>query len=140
MLTNDSKARFWEFREFLERSLPDYMIPTGIEVMDLLPVNANGKVDRAALPKPTTFRPQLKQPHEAPSGEVQCHLVSIWEEVLGINDLGVDDNFFELGGHSITANAMLNRVEKKFQVRMSVSSVFGNPTIRLFSELLKEQS
>ena len=140
VLKKDSQTRFWEFRDFLEKSLPDYMIPTGIEVLDALPVNSNGKVDRAALPKPKTIRRLLKHPYVAPSGEVQCCLASIWEEVLGLDDAGVDDNFFDVGGHSLTAFMILTRIEKTFPNGMSVSSVFGNPTIRLFSELLQEQT
>lgn len=138
VLTKDSQTRFWEFRDFLEKSLPEYMIPTSIEILDALPVNANGKVDRAALPKPKTIRRLLKTPYVAPSGDVQCHLAAIWEEVFGLDDVGVDDNFFEVGGHSLTAFMILNRIEDTFQTSMSVSSVFGNPTIRLFSELLQE--
>jgi hypothetical protein len=104
--------------------------------LDALPVNSNGKVDRAALPKPKTIRRLLKTPYVAPSGDVQCRLAAIWEEVFGLDNVGVDDNFFEVGGHSLTAFMILNRIEHIFQTSMSVSSVFGNPTIRLFSELL----
>jgi amino acid adenylation domain-containing protein len=139
VLTKDSQTRFWEFRDFLEKSLPEYMIPTSIEILDVLPVNSNGKVDRAALPKPKTIRRLLKTPYVAPSGDVQCRLAAIWEEVLGLDDVGVDDNFFEVGGDSLTAFMILNRIEDTFQTTMPVSSVFGNPTIRLFSELLQEQ-
>jgi len=138
VLTQDSQTRPWEFRNFLEKSLPEFMIPTSIEVLDALPVNANGKVDRAALPKPKTIRRLLKTPYVAPSGDVQCRLAAIWEEVFGLGEVGVDDNFFEVGGHSLTAFMILNRIEHIFQTSMSVSSIFGNPTIRLFSELLRE--
>ena len=140
VLTKDSQVRFWEFRDFLEKSLPEYMIPTSIEILDALPVNSNGKVDRAALPKPKTIRRLLKTPYVAPSGDVQCRLAAIWEEVFGLDDVGIDDNFFEVGGHSLTAFMILNRIEHIFQTSMSVSSVFGNPTIRLFSELLQEST
>ena len=116
------------------------MIPTSIEILDALPVNSNGKVDRAALPKPKTIRRLLKTPYVAPSGDVQCRLAAIWEEVLDLDDVGVDDNFFEVGGHSLTAFMILNRIEHTFQTSLSVSSVFGNPTIRLLSELLQEST
>ena len=96
VLKKDSQTRFWEFREFLEKSLPEHMIPTGIEVLDALPVNSNGKVDRSALPNPKPIRPLLKQRYEAPSDDVQSDLVKIWEEVLGLDGVGVDDNFFGL--------------------------------------------
>jgi amino acid adenylation domain-containing protein len=139
VLKKNSQARFWEFRDFLGQILPEYMIPAGIEDLDALPMNSNGKVNRAALPEPKRMRHLLKQPYVAPSDDIQGYLATIWMEVLNLDDIGVDDNFFDVGGHSLTAIKLINRIEQAFQKRMSVSSVFGNPTIRLFSELLQEQ-
>jgi acyl carrier protein len=139
VLTKNSQTRFWEFRDFLGQILPEYMIPAGIEDLGALPMNSNGKVNRAALPEPKRMRHLLKQPYVAPSDDIQGHLAAIWMEVLSLDEIGVDDNFFDVGGHSITAIKLINRIEQAFQKRMSVSSVFGNPTIRLFSELLQEQ-
>jgi amino acid adenylation domain-containing protein len=139
VLTKDCQTRYWEFRDFLERSLSEHMIPTSIEILDALPVNANGKIDRAALPEPRVVSHQLKNPYVAPMGDLQCHLATIWREVLELDQIGVDDNFFEVGGESLTAMMIVNRIEKIFQRRISIAEMFGNPTIRLLSKLLEDR-
>ena len=138
VLSKDSATRYWEFRDFLEKRLPDYMIPASVEVMEALPVNANGKVDRTALPVPRRGQHQLRNPYVAPTGNIQVRLVSIWQEVLRRENIGVDDNFFEIGGHSLTAMMIISRIEEVFQRRISVASIFGNPTIRLLSDQLQD--
>ena len=85
-------------REALGKALPDYMIPSAIVVLERLPLNPNGKVDRKALPEPEFTSIDH---YEAPQGEVEEVLAGIWAEVLGIGQVGRNDNFFELGGDSL---------------------------------------
>ncbi|MDN5862942.1 MAG: condensation domain-containing protein, partial [Salinisphaera sp.] len=85
-------------REALGKALPDYMIPSAIVVLDSLPLNPNGKLDRKALPEPEFANVDH---YEAPRGEVEEVLAGIWAEVLGVGQVGRNDNFFELGGDSI---------------------------------------
>src|SRR4030095_6962750 len=86
-----------EIREFLSNKLPDYMIPTSFKFVETLPMT-NGKLDRLALPRPDTLRPELKDTYVAPRNEVEKKLAEIWSEVLQIEDIGVHDNFLDLGG------------------------------------------
>ena len=90
-----------ELHNFLRNRLPDYMLPAVLVQLDMMPLNANGKVDRHALPAPEIGRPKLAQAFAAPRTPVEKRLVRIWREVLGIGQVGIHDNFFELGGDSI---------------------------------------
>ncbi|KIO49753.1 phosphopantetheine-binding protein, partial [Nitrosospira sp. NpAV] len=96
-------------REALGQALPDYMIPAAIVVLERLPLNPNGKVDRKALPEPEFTG---MDHYEAPQGEVEEVLAGIWAEVLGIGRVGRNDNFFELGGDSILSLQIVTKVRR----------------------------
>ncbi len=98
-------------RRFLGASLPAYMVPSVIVPLDELPVTANGKLDRSALPSPSIVRPILEKPYVAPRTPVEERLAAIWQELLPVDRVGVDDNFFDLGGHSMLALKMVARVQ-----------------------------
>jgi acyl-coenzyme A synthetase/AMP-(fatty) acid ligase len=83
-----------ELREFLESKLPNYMIPNALLLLEALPLTPNGKVDRKALPVPDQVRPELEAVYLAPQTEVEKTIADIWQEVLGIEDVGIHDNFF----------------------------------------------
>ncbi|TDY89189.1 UNVERIFIED_ORG: amino acid adenylation domain-containing protein [Herbaspirillum seropedicae] len=93
-------------RSALTKDLPDYMVPALIEVLEHLPLNANGKVDRRALPDPAQ---PLQRAYEAPRGQAEQVLAAVWAEVLGLQQVGRHDNFFELGGDSILSLKLLAR-------------------------------
>ncbi|WP_230182823.1 condensation domain-containing protein, partial [Aquabacterium sp. CECT 9606] len=97
-------------REALARELPDYMVPVAVMVLAALPLNANGKVDRKALPQPV---PEVAERFEAPQGEAETLLAAVWAEVLGIERVGRQDNFFELGGDSILTLQIVARARKR---------------------------
>ncbi|WP_137925664.1 non-ribosomal peptide synthase/polyketide synthase, partial [Cupriavidus sp. 2SB] len=90
----------------LGEALPEYMVPSALMVLDRLPLNANGKLDRKALPAPEA---QTQASYEAPQGEAEIALAAIWAEVLGIQRVGRHDNFFELGGDSIISLQIVSR-------------------------------
>ena len=96
-----------ELRRHLARQLPDYMVPAAIVVLDRLPLTANSKLDRAALPSPLAFTADL----EPPKTKREEELALIWREVLGLPAVGVNQNFFEIGGHSIAALRILSRIK-----------------------------
>ena len=124
-----------ELRSFLQGKLPDYMVPSFYVELDELPVTPNGKIDRKALPG-VDGKDLIRNEYVAPRNETEEKLAAIWQEVLGVERVGVTDNFFELGGHSLKAVKLLNEVEKIFQFRMPVSEFFANPNIESFSSVI----
>src|SRR5215208_2375607 len=98
-------------RQLRER-LPDYMVPSGIIVLEKMPLTANGKVDRRALPEPDEAREINSQETGASKSPIAEIIAGIWAEVLGVREVGVEENFFELGGHSLMATRVVSRVRE----------------------------
>ncbi|NER91290.1 non-ribosomal peptide synthetase [Moorena sp. SIO3A2] len=121
-----------QLREYLESKLPEYMVPSGLMVLSQLPLTPNGKVDRKALPVPDVAS-SVSTEYVAPQTETQKVLAEIWAEVLGIEQVGIHDNFFDLGGHSLMATQVVSRVRNTFNLELSVSKLFENPTIAQLS-------
>ena len=117
-----------EFRAFLSGKLPDYMVPAAYVRMERMPLTANGKLDRKALPMPEGNVYAVRT-YEAPHGEVETGLVGIWADLLNVGRIGRQDNFFELGGHSLLAMQVTARIRRIFEVELAVRSVFEAPTI-----------
>jgi len=115
-------------REYLGRSLPDYMVPSAFVFLDALPLTPNGKVDRAALPAPSGERPELESEFVAARDEVERQLAEIWAAVLGLEKVGVHDNFFELGGDSILSIQVIARANQA-GLRLSPRQLFQHPTV-----------
>jgi amino acid adenylation domain-containing protein/non-ribosomal peptide synthase protein (TIGR01720 family) len=110
----------------LASQLPAYMVPSQLMVLDVLPLTANGKVDRRSLPSPT-FE-ERRDVYEAPRTAIEEALATIWAEVLGIDRVGVTDNFFALGGDSIMSIQIVSRARQK-GIAFSVKELFEQPTI-----------
>jgi aryl carrier-like protein len=104
------------------------MVPAAFLFLDALPLTLNGKVDRKALPAPTSERPNLEQDYAAPRTAHERTLAAIWEEVLDVRTVGIHDNFFALGGDSIKSIQILARAQAK-GLRLSLESLFANPTV-----------
>jgi amino acid adenylation domain-containing protein len=115
-------------RRFLGEILPDYMLPAVFVTLDRLPLTANGKVDRRALPAPKGDRPAMEKALVAPRTPTEKALTRIWAEILGIEQVGVHDNFFELGGDSLL---IMTVVAKAYQagLRFSPQQLFQHQTI-----------
>ena len=121
----------------IKQSLPDYMVPAVFMVLETLPLTANGKLDRKALPKPDMSLQLLE--YVAPSNETENVLCEIWQEVLGIERVGITDNFFESGGHSLLATRVIAKINQKFTVELALKVIFSFQTIeQLVPELLKQ--
>jgi acyl carrier protein len=116
-------------RHFLQKKLPEYMIPSAFMRLDSLPLTPNGKVDRKALPTPGKTRPELQEAFVSPRNEVEETLAEIWSQVLDIQPVGIHDNFFNLGGHSIMATQIIARAHSKMGVELPLISIFESPTI-----------
>jgi acyl carrier protein len=116
-------------RVFLQEKLPDYMIPSAFVFLDALPLTANRKVDRRALPVPDERRPDIEESFAAPRNAMEEALAEIWGEILRIEKVGIQDNFFELGGHSLMATQIISRLSDVFQVEIPLRQLFLHPTI-----------
>ena len=125
-----------QLKEGLARQLPAYMIPAFWTQVETLPLNANGKIDRKALPEPQR-KPADAPPSRPPSSPVEIALGLIWQDILHLPDIGVHDNFFKIGGHSLLAVEMINQLRKIFKVEMSVKGFFQKPTIAGVIETLR---
>jgi len=125
-------------REFLTRTLPAYMIPAHFVFLGQMPLNANGKVDRKALPEPEI---KAGQGYVSPRNEVEQELVSLWAEILSIeaSKIGIDDNFFQLGGHSLRATIMTAHIRRRLEVEVSLADVFKGPTVREIGRLIASE-
>ena len=101
-----------ELRQSLKEMLPDYMVPSAIVLMEALPLTPNGKVDRRALPLPDVAKTEWEGSFVEPQSDVERKLAEIWQEVLGVETIGVHDNFFELGGDSILTIQIVSRANQ----------------------------
>jgi amino acid adenylation domain-containing protein len=127
-----------ELRRAVGRRLPDYMVPSAFVMMDRLPRTATGKVDRKALPEPSTGRPNLETPYAAPATPFQTAIAGVWREVLWLDEVGVNDDFFDLGGHSLAAAQVLSRVRDAFGVAVPLEEFFGARTVAGLAAALVE--
>lgn len=124
-----------ELRNFLIKSLPNFMVPTYFTQLKKMPLNQNGKIDRKALPV-SNLDPVSDFDYVAPEGELEKKVAHIWRDVLNIQKIGVYDNFFELGGHSLNAASIILKVNQEFDVNIQLSEMFKNPTIKEFTTLI----
>jgi amino acid adenylation domain-containing protein len=127
-----------ELRLFLKETLPDYMVPSAMVIMDAMPLAPSGKIDRKALPDPSGCRPELGSPYIAPRTIVEQDLAEIWAAVLSLDRVGIHDNFFDLGGHSLAATRIVSQVIKKFRLEIPLQSLFQSPTIAEMTAVIAE--
>ncbi|GAB4380654.1 MAG: amino acid adenylation domain-containing protein [Elainellaceae cyanobacterium] len=128
-----------DVRSSLKEKLPDYMVPSAFVVLERLPLNSNGKVDRHALPAPELTRPAWAQPFVAPQTLVEVELCNLWAEVLGIESIGIADNFFDLGGNSLLAARLLTQIEAVFHKQLSLNTFLQAPTVQQQAHAVSEE-
>lgn len=112
-------------RRHLSEALPAYMVPGAFVILDALPMNLQGKVDRRALPSPARVRAGSYEP---PRGPVELALADVWRETLRVDRVGRDDDFFELGGSSVSAIEVIGRANR-VGVRLTLHAIFEHPTV-----------
>jgi len=115
-------------RQFLKDRLPRYMVPSQFVLMEKLPLNANGKIDRQALPKPAEKNAQPVREFVRPQTETEKALALIWSELLKIDGLGINDDFFDLGGHSLLAFRLRKLIQSRLGVDITLETIFREPT------------
>jgi amino acid adenylation domain-containing protein len=117
-----------QLRTFLGESLPDYMVPATFVKLKCLPMTANGKLDRSALPKPTIDTLDDAE-FAAPQSEIEQWLAGFLTGLLKVDRVSRSDNFFNLGGHSLMGAQLIAKVYQRFAVELSLRSLFDHPTI-----------
>jgi amino acid adenylation domain-containing protein/non-ribosomal peptide synthase protein (TIGR01720 family) len=127
-----------ELRGYLKERLPEYMIPASIVEMGELPLTPNGKIDRRALPAPDDASKSASGRYVPPRDAFERKLVDIWQQTLGLNEVGIEDDFFELGGHSILAVKVVGRIQAEFRKNLPLSQLFKNPTIERLANTLRD--
>jgi hypothetical protein len=112
--------------DYLKSRLPEYMVPSHLILLDSLPTKTSGKVDYQALPSP-----DLVQSHnwESPKTATEKSLAVLWEDILGVSNVGVQDDFFMMGGHSLLAVQLQYRIREAFSVDVSLVQLFDSRTI-----------
>ncbi|MBA2680601.1 MAG: AMP-binding protein, partial [Ktedonobacteraceae bacterium] len=121
-------------RSFLAQHLPAYMIPSAFVTLEQLPLTSHGKVDRQALPNPSNERPAMGAIYVAPQTLIEAQIAHVWEEILGVERVGIDDDFFVLGGHSLKAVQVVSRIHEQLAVRLSLRELFAHPTVRMLAQ------
>ncbi|MGZ4163561.1 MAG: non-ribosomal peptide synthetase, partial [Tumebacillaceae bacterium] len=128
-----------DLRTFLQAKLPEFMVPAHFVMLDALPLTANGKVDRRALPVPHESQAGREVPYVAPRDALELQLAGMWEAVLGTGPIGVRDNFFHLGGHSLLGVRLLVQIESAFGVELPLSVLFHGGTIEQLAQVVRRE-
>ena len=123
---------------YLRTWLPGYMIPERWIIQEQLPLTPNGKIDRNVLPEPSQLQEEPKETFAAPRSDEEQKIAEIWQDVLGVKQIGINDNFFELGEPSLLAVKVLRLVEEVTGKYLPLSTIYENPTIEKFVQRLKE--
>jgi acyl carrier protein len=126
-------------RQLRER-LPEYMVPSGIIVLDEMPLSESGKINRRALPEPDFINLGLEASFIAPRSEMEKKIAEIWQQVLGMEKIGVNDNFFEVGGNSLSILRAQDRLEQVLGHKVLPTELFRYPTISLLAAHLDQSS
>lgn len=138
----DAEELTVRLRAYLEKRLPSFMVPSGFEILQAIPLTPNGKRDRRRLPTPSWEKISLAgrdREEPAPRDPIESTMVEIWQQVFGLTKLGREDNFFLLGGHSLTAMRLLARVRERFGTEITFHDLFTMPTVAQFSQKVREK-
>ena len=123
-----------ELKRYLEKQLPAFMIPAEFLVIESIPLNSNGKLDRKALPN--VDRPESREEYVAPISDTEKELCTIWQTVLGKDNIGIHDNFFSLGGHSLSATKVVTLMKENMGIELPLNTIFESQTIYTLSSVV----
>ncbi|WP_313715262.1 non-ribosomal peptide synthetase [Atlantibacter hermannii] len=136
LVTDHGRISQAELRRFVAAKLPAVMIPACFIYLDAIPKLPNGKLDVHRLPKPSPVRPTLTVPYLAAVNELEQEMIEIWQDILGITNLGVNDNFFELGGNSLQMMQIRHRIRHQLYAEIDFECFFDNPTPRMLASVV----
>ncbi|ASM09151.1 non-ribosomal peptide synthetase [Serratia marcescens] len=134
----DRSALQGQLRTYLSERLPEYMVPSAYVWLDALPLTANGKLDRRALPEPERAAVGTRE-YAAPQGETETTLARVWCELLEIGQIGRHDNFFELGGHSLLAVRLSSQLRQQ-GITLPVQAIFNHPILAELAERIDRRT
>lgn len=126
--TSDNAQVLENIKVQLNELLPQFMQPSAFVLMEAFPCTANGKLDKRALPDPTTEN-MVSNEFVAPSTDTQITIAKIWQSVLSVEKVGIHDNFFELGGHSLLATRVITQLKEQYQIEVPLRLLFDAPTV-----------
>lgn len=139
-LRGETEPSLNELRAWLRCHLPDYMVPARFTWVRELPLTPNGKIDRRALSTLECTAAASTHTYIPPETETEKQLAQIWQEILGVEQVGLQDNFFELGGHSLLATQVVSRIRTQFSVDLPLQSLFRNAAIADLVPLIETAS
>ncbi|TDO73427.1 surfactin family lipopeptide synthetase A [Flavobacterium chryseum] len=137
-ITVNTPVNISNLKQWLSERLPYYMVPNYLEVLDIFPLNVNGKVDRSKLPLPESINFDKREEYTEPATAFEKSLAKLWEEVLGISKVGLEDNFFDIGGHSLKATKLISKIHKEFQVKLKLKDLFVHASLQSQCKLIAE--
>ncbi|ARF67943.1 non-ribosomal peptide synthetase [Paenibacillus larvae subsp. pulvifaciens] len=129
-----------EVRIYAEQRLPHYMIPSQVVFMDRLPLTTHGKVDHKQLPVPEEVRVRGSATQQFPKTAIESTIASIWKELLGVSNVGLDENFFDIGGHSLLLAQVHAKLSNEMSSDIELLELFEYPTVRLLAQRLAASS
>ena len=126
-----------QLRVELLKHLPEYMVPSAFVHLDSLPLSPNGKLDRKALPAPD-LQAVISRGYAAPEGEIEIVLAQLWQELLGLSQVGRYDQFFELGGHSLLAMRLISQIRQRLGVEVGLAQLFAHPELTSLAQVIAQ--
>jgi thioesterase domain-containing protein len=139
-VVGEDVATVGELKRHIRERLPEYMVPEAIQVLEAMPITANGKIDRKRLPAFVDARQSSNESFVAPRDVLELELVKIWESVLGVQPIGVKDNFFDLGGHSLLAASLMTRIQNVMGRELPLFTLFERGTIEHLAGILRREA
>ncbi|MDB9537413.1 amino acid adenylation domain-containing protein [Dolichospermum planctonicum CS-1226] len=128
-----------EIRQHLQNKLPEYMLPSAFIFLDTLPLTPNGKLDRKGLAAFNLIKPEGTENFVNPQNDIESQLIKVWEDLLGIQPIGVQDDFFELGGNSLLAVRLFADIEHKFAKKLPLAALFPSATIAAIAQIIQQE-
>ena len=126
-----------QLRVELLKHLPEYMVPSAFVHLDSLPLSPNGKLDRKALPAPD-LQAVISRGYAAPQGDIEIALAQLWQELLGLSQVGRHDQFFELGGHSLLAMRLISQIRQRLGVEVGLAQLFAHPELTSLAQVIAQ--
>jgi amino acid adenylation domain-containing protein len=139
VVANSISLAIGEMRDKLKQQLPDYMVPSAFVRLAVMPLTPNGKIDRKALPVPDITSFGVSPKTVAAGNSTEEILTAIWTDILRLTNVGVEDNFFDLGGNSLLGLRVIDRIEARFGLKVSVVKLYQYVNIRSMSRYLSER-